>query len=97
MITRFYFSHDRTTRWRLLTAVALGVVVMGYRLFLPNTTVSVAATRYAGYWLMLLTVVLFGLAAWEEVARALARLAEIAPTLAGVARGSAGGGFLASA
>jgi Flp pilus assembly protein protease CpaA len=66
MITRFYFSHDRTTRWRLLTAVALGVVVMGYRLFLPNTAVSVAATRYAGYWLMLLTVVLFGLAAWEE-------------------------------
>ncbi len=67
MIARFYFSHDRATRWRLLTAVGLAAAVLGYRLFLASTPVSTAATRYGGYWLLLLTSVLFVLAAREEL------------------------------
>ncbi len=67
MIARFYYSHDRATRWRLLTAVALASVVMLYRLFWASTYVSKWATRYAGYWLALLTALLFAVALYEEV------------------------------
>jgi len=67
MIVRYYFSHDRATRLRLLTAVGLSVVVLGYRLFVANTQISFAAIQYGGYWLLLLTTLLFGLAAREEI------------------------------
>ncbi|HTB62259.1 MAG TPA: hypothetical protein VK737_01615 [Opitutales bacterium] len=64
---RFYYSHDRTTRWWLLTAVGLAVAVLAYRLFLATTGVSTWFTRYCGYWLSLLTVTLFVMAMVGEI------------------------------
>ncbi len=67
MIARFYYSHDRATRWRLLAAVLLASLVMIYRLFWATTYVSKWFTRYTGYWLILATAVLFAVSAYREI------------------------------
>jgi hypothetical protein len=67
MIANFYFNHDRATRWRLLLAVALSAAVMEYRLVWASTEISRWATRYGGYWLLVLTTLLFVLALGEEL------------------------------
>jgi len=64
---RWWFNHDRATRWRLLTAVALSAAVMDYRLNWATTDVSKWVTRYCGYWLLALTCLLFVLALKNEL------------------------------
>ena len=67
MIARFYFNQDRATRWRLLGAVALASVVVGYRLEYANIPVALWVTQFAGYWLVAATSILFAVALRNEL------------------------------
>ncbi len=67
MIARFYYSHDRATRWRLLGAVALASAVVEYRLGLASVKVSVWITQFAGYWLVAATCLLCAAALVAEL------------------------------